>query len=243
MECTTIMATTINKKRLLSQIMSAAKKVAEVPDEPQPVLEQFIYALCREDATPEQAERAFAYLRERFYDWNEVRVSSTRELEEAFEDMSCPDGRAQRLVLFLQEVFETRFSFDLDYIRKKGLKDGARQLMRFQAADDFVGAWVVQRSLAGHAIPLDPPTLRTARRLGLLEGESESLESARASLEHLIEKKLGPQFTDAMSHIADRYCHEEAPRCGHCPLASDCTAAIDGTVEPAPTRPSRPKPR
>src|SRR4051812_39415023 len=210
------MATTINKKRLLTQILSAAKKVAEVPDEPQPVLEQFVYALCREDATPEQADRAFTYLCKQFYDWNEVRVSSTRELEDAFDGMSSPEGRAQRLVLFLQEVFETRFSFDLDYIRKKGLKDGARQLMRYQAADDFVGAWVVQRSLSGHAIPLDAPTLRCARRLGLVEDEQESLESARASLEHLIEKKLGPQFTDVMSHIAERYCREEGPRCGNC---------------------------
>jgi hypothetical protein len=44
------------------------------------VLEQFVYALCREDATPEQADRAFTYLCKQFYDWNEVRVSSTREL-------------------------------------------------------------------------------------------------------------------------------------------------------------------
>ena len=72
------MATTINKKRVLTQILTAAKKVTEVPDEPQPVLEQSIYALCREDATPEQADRAFDYLRRHFYDWNEVRVSSTR---------------------------------------------------------------------------------------------------------------------------------------------------------------------
>ena len=41
------------------------------------MLEQFIYGLCREDATREQADRAFRNLCERFFDWNEVRVSST----------------------------------------------------------------------------------------------------------------------------------------------------------------------
>ena len=73
------MATTINKQRLLTHLFTAARKAAEAesePDEPRPVLHEFIYALCREDASREQADRAFRNLCERFFDWNEVRVSS-----------------------------------------------------------------------------------------------------------------------------------------------------------------------
>ena len=236
------MATTINKKRLLTHVLSSTKRVTE---ESQPVLEQFVYGLCREDATPEQADRAFLFLRERFFDWNEVRVSSIRELEDAFEGMSGSEGRAQRLVSFLQEVFETEFSFDLDTLHKRGLKQASRQLLRYQAANDFVGAWVVQRSLGGHAIPLDAPTLRCVRRLGLLEEAQESLEAARGSLEHLIAKNDGPQFTDAMSSIAERYCWEETPQCHSCPLSGDCMTAQEGGVEPRPAaaRVHRPKSR
>ncbi len=241
------MATTINKKRLLTHVLTRAKTASGSGEEMQPVLEQFIYALCREDATPEQADRAFLFLRERFFDWNEVRVSSIRELEEAFEGMSGAEGRAQRLVSFLQEVFETEFSFDLDGLHKRGLKQAARQLLRYQAADDFVGAWVVQRSLGGHAIPLDAPTLRCVRRLGLLDGAAESLEGARGSLEHIVPKNDGPQFTDALSYIAEEYCLEETPQCRSCPLSSDCTTAQEGGLErqpqPAAPRTHRPKSR
>ena len=219
------MATTINKKRLLTHVLNGAKKAATGGEESLHVLEQFVYGLCREDATPEQADRAFQFLRERFFDWNEVRVSSVRELEEAFEGMSGPEGRSQRLVSFLQEVFETEFSFDLDPLQKRGMKQAARQLLRYQAADDFVGAWVVQRSLGGHAIPLDAPTLRCVRRLGLLDGAQETLEAARGSLEHLISKNDGPQFTDSLSNIAERYCWEETPQCRSCPLSADCVTA------------------
>jgi endonuclease III len=239
------MATTTNKKRLLNQVLSRAKKVRDA--EAQPVLEQFVYGLCREDATPEQADRAFRFLRERFFDWNEVRVSSIRELEEAFEGMTGPEGRAQRLVSFLQEVFETEFSFDLEGLHKRGMKQAARQLLRYQAADDFVGAWVVQRSLGGHAIPLDAPTLRCVRRLGLLEGAPESLEAARSCLEHLISKTDGPQFTDALSGIAESYCWEETPQCSSCPLSRECQTAQEGGLEatphPAAARAHRPKSR
>jgi endonuclease-3 len=239
------MATTINKQRQLTVLLSAGRKLTSAPEateEARPVLQQFIYGLCREDATAEQADRAYRGLCERFFDWNEVRVSSVRELEEAFEGMSNAEGRAQRLIAFLQEVFETTFSFDLDGLQKKGLKQAAKQLARYQAANDYVSAWVVQRSLGGHAIPLDGPTLRCARRLGLLEGTEADKEAARASLEHLVPKAKGPQFTDLISTLAGDLCWEEEPNCPSCPLAHDCPTA-HGTGYTNGTTRSRPKPR
>src|SRR5262249_37563679 len=137
-----LMATATNKQRVLNHLLSATKKSAPAEEEPLSVLEQFIYALCREGATREQADGAFRALRERFFDWNEVRVSSQRELEEALADLPDPELRAQRVVNFLQEVFETTFSFDLEGLHKKGLKQAAKQLARYQAASEYVGAWV-----------------------------------------------------------------------------------------------------
>src|SRR5439155_20579492 len=119
-------------------------------------------------------------LRERFFDWNEIRVSSVRELEDAFAGLADVEPRCQRLIAFLQEVFETTFSFDLDGLLQEGLKQAAKQLSRYQAHNEYVGAWVMQRSLGGHAIPLDPPTLRCSRRLGLLDDSTESAENFRS---------------------------------------------------------------
>jgi endonuclease III len=238
------MATTINKQRLLNQLSALARKGAEAETNGRPVLEEFIYALCRENATAELADQAFTTLRERFFDWNEVRVSSQRELEEAFEGLPDAQLRAERLVAFLQEVFETTFSFDLDGLQKKGLKQAAKQLTRYQAANDYACAWVTQRSLGGHAIPIDPPTLRTVRRMGLLEGDLEDLEAARSSLEHLIAKSRGPQVTDLLSDLADQHCWEDEPNCPACPMAGECATAHEAGVEVlAVARAHRAKPR
>jgi len=237
------MATTINKQRLLTQLFTAAKKTVEPDEETRPVLQQFIYGLCREDATREQADEAYRFLCERFFDWNEVRVSSTRELEDAFAGVSDADIRAQRLVSFLQEVFEIHFAFDLDKLQKEGIKQAAKKLSRYQAANEYTVSWVMQRSLGGHAIPVDAPTLRCASRLGLIEGEQEEAE-ARASLEHLIPKAKGPQFTDVVSAMAGEYCWEEHPQCSSCPLAGECAYAQENGVESLPpARSHRPKPR
>jgi endonuclease III len=237
-----LMATTINKQRLLAQLFATARKESAPAAEPLSVLEQFIYGLCREDATVEQANRAFRNLVDRFFDWNEVRVSSARELEEALEDLSSAEARAQRLVLFLQEVFETHFSYDLQSLEKKGLKDAAKQLSRYQATNDYLGAWVMQRSLGGHAIPLDAPTLRCARRLGLLDGSQDDAETARTSLEHLVPKAKGPVFTDLLSNLSADYCWEDAPNCSACPMSGECPTAHENAAL-TPVRASRPKPR
>jgi endonuclease III len=243
------MPTTTNKQRLVTQIFTAlpkSQKHLEAPAELDqlPVLEQFLYALCREGVTREKADRAYRFLREHFYDWNEVRVSSTRELDEAFAGYPDPEARAQRLIDFLQEVFETTFSFDLDPLQKKGLKQAAKQLSRYQAANDYAVAWVMQQSLGGHAIPLDLPTMRVLRRLGLIETDQGDLEALRASIEHLIPKIRGPLFSELVSTLAEEYCWPEKPNCSVCPMASSCPSSQDLGSDPVGAgRTHRAKPR
>jgi endonuclease-3 len=237
------MATTINKQRVLNHLLGAFHtKVGKCKVEE--VLEQFIFGLCRENATPQQAEQAFRNLREWFFDWNEVRVSSAREVEEALEDVPHAETQAQRIISFLQEVFEMYYSYDLEKLHKEGLKQSAKKLARYQAANDYVCAWVVQRSLGGHAIPLDAPSLRCVTRLGLVD--DDDLESARSSLEHLVPKTKGPQCSDALSMLAVEYCHETDPDCASCPMAHDCVFATEqpsAAAAAAPVRTSRVKPR
>jgi endonuclease III len=237
------MPATTNKQRLLNQLFALAKKTGEKDTPVRPVLEQFIYGLCREGTTRAQADAAFRKLAERFFDWNEVRVSSQRELEEALADLPDAEVRAQRLVSFLQEVFETTFSFDLEPLHKKGLKQAAKQLARHQAANDYVVAWVVQQSLGGHAIPLDAPTLRCVRRLGLVDDAQDDLGAVRASLEHLVPKARGPAFSDVISNLAHDYCWEDNPNCPACPLAAECPTGQENCRDASSARASRPKPR
>jgi endonuclease-3 len=238
------MATTINKQRLLTYLFSALKKAYD-PDESasRPVLEQFLYALCRENATREQADEAFKALRDQFFDWNEVRVSSVRELEESLTSLSEPEVRAQRIVSFLQEVFETTFSFDLEPLHKKGVKQAAKQLARYQAANDYAVSWVLQQTLGGHAVPLDAPTLRVLRRLGMIDEDQDDVEAIRASLEHQVPKSKAALFSDLISYLADKVCWEDSPNCAACPLASECPTGKMARETVSSARAGRVKPR
>jgi endonuclease-3 len=239
------MSTTTNKQRILNQVFTSLKKRYDAPaPEPLPVLEHVLYAVCREGTTRAKADRALRCLRDRFFDWNEIRVSSLREIEEALAFLPDPEARAQRLISLLQEVFETTFSFELESLHKKGLKQAAKQLSRYQAASDYIVAWVVQQALGGHAVPLDAPTLRVLRRLGLIDSEHEDPEALRASLEHLIPKVRGPLFGELISALAEELCVDDEPNCPDCPLISDCPTGQESKRTPvAAGRSSRPKPR
>jgi endonuclease III len=235
--------TTTKQKRVGLVFTVLGKKTRLTESEPRPVLEQFIFAICREATTPELAEQAYRNLRERFFDWNEVRVSSVHELADAMAGLADAETRAQRIIDFLQEVFETTFSFDLEAIHKKGVKLAAKQLARYQAANDYVTSSVVQHSLEGHAIPLDEPSLRTLRRLGLLEEESGDMEAVRAGIEHQVPKARGAQFVDLISVLAEESCHEDEPACSSCPMVQHCPTGQDLRQARPMAAASRQKPR
>src|SRR5262245_39587774 len=226
------MSHTINKQRLLTHLFTALKHRYGA-NEPvnRPVLEQFLYAVCREGTTQEKADRAFHNLTEHFFDWNEVRVSSPREVEEPLADLPEPETRAHRLISMLQEVFETTFSFDLESLHKKGLKQAAKQLSRYQAANDYSVAWVIQQALGGHAVPLDGPTLRVLHRLSMLENDQDDPETLRASLEHLVPKARAAHFGELVSALADELCLDDEPQCATCPLNGECPTGQEASRE------------
>jgi endonuclease-3 len=236
-------ATTSNKQQLLTTLFSTLRKNYSV-DAPadRPVLEQMIYALLREGATHEEADAAFERLKAQFFDWNEVRVSSDHELIEALTGLPDAALRAERIISLLQEVFESTYSFDLESFHKKGLKQAAKQISRYQAANEFTVAWVTQQTLGGQAIPIDGPTLRTVRRLGLVDSDAVDSEAVRTCLEHQVPKAKAPLFTDLISLIARDYCWEDTPNCAECPLRGDClTGVTDERCRKGAK--SKPKPR
>jgi endonuclease III len=200
------------------------------------VLEELIYAIVRDGATPEQADEGFARLKDKevFFDWNEIRVSSVQEVADALHGLPGAGDKGERVIKFLQEVFEEIYGFDLGDIAKKGVKQAAKQLARYKSGvNEFAVAWVTQRALGGHAIPLDHPTLRVLQRLAILEPDLDDLEAARGTLEHFIPKAAGPDFTDRMALFAGTTCTEDDPHCATCPMLSACPTGQTLTAKPA----------
>jgi endonuclease III len=239
------MATTMNKQRLVSQIFAdLAPTLAEATTrdaaDARSVLEEFVYAILREGHTRDDADRAFSSLKKGFYDWNEIRVSMPEELVSAIDRWIADAlGRSQRIIDLLQEVFESTFSFELDGLDKKGLKQAGKALQRYQASSAYAVAWVTQKSLGGHMLPLDAAAVRCLRRLKMIEETETDVEAIRESLESQIPKTKGSLFVDLISQVTKEHCWEDSPDCPKCPLKATCPTGQTAKATRTPNKKPR----
>lgn len=244
------MPATTNKQQVLSQALVLLKKKFPVPPQPEPrsVLDESLYAIIRDGVTSAVADAAFERLMQSFIDHNEIRVSTVQEVADTLIGVPQAGLKAERVLGLLQEVFEDLYSFNLDDLAKKGLKQAAKQLSRYKVGvNDFVVAWVTQRALGGHAIPLDEPSIRVLRRMGIVDGQEgeplEDPEATRGTVEHYVPKAKGYEFTEELSLLAASVCTAKAPQCHQCPMKADCPTGIELTAKPKKDKDDKPKPK
>ena len=231
-----------SKAQQLTPICNLLKKryKAEPSENRLSVLEAIVLGICREGSTAEQANLILSRIKDHFFDWNEVRVSTIKEIQDVLVGLPDPQVRANSIRLFLRQLFTKTYGFNLDALTKKPLKESLKTLQEFDALkSDYVLATVVQRALGGHAIPTDNSALRALIRLGVTEPDSSS-EAARSSVERVVPKAQGSQFQEWMEQLCLDTCSEREPACTRCELRELCPTGL-GEVLIAPPAQSKSK--
>jgi endonuclease-3 len=213
-----------SKTQLLADVQTLLRKRYE----PGPaadrmsVLEAVVFGICHDSITREQANQALSRFKDEFFDWNEVRVSSIREIQSTLAGQPDPGPRAQAIRRFLRQIFNKTYSFSLEGLLKKPLKDAIKALQEFDAAkSDYVLATVLQLALGGHSIPVDGNTSRVLHRLGIAEAETDA-ESLRGMLERAVPKNRGLEFGALIEELAHDTCVAHDPDCARCVLKDLC---------------------
>lgn len=218
-----------SKAQLLTEIHTLLKKRYKPKPERNgklSVLEAVIYTVCHEAASREQANQALSRFKDEFFDWNEVRVSSLEEVENALAGLSDSESRAHRIRRFLRQLFEKTYGFNLDALTKKPLKESLKTLSEYEVfSSDYVEAGVTLLALGGHAIPVDSPSRRALERLEIVEADAE-IPAVRALLERAVPKNRGAEFTDLLEDLTLDTCVEGEPDCPHCELRKMCPTGI-----------------
>jgi endonuclease-3 len=196
------------KKRadLLVKLHKVVKKEYSVitPPSNRTVLEHMIYGAVLEDSTFEAADEAFAKLQENFYDWNEVRVTTRRELAELMKSVSEPAEAAARVKRSLHGVFEKYYQFDLEFLKKENLSKAIIAMESFTGMSAFTIAYTAQNGLSGHSIPIDQSFMNLMYAIGAI-GESELRDRKITGLERTIPKAKGEEFSILVHQLAVAY--------------------------------------
>lgn len=204
---------TPSRSAQFAKVLKVVKKVYKpvTPDSNRSVLEHLLFAACLENAHYDVAEESFLALVHNFFDWNEVRVSTVRELSEVMARLPEPAAAATRVKNNLQSVFETNYSFDLEELRKLNLGPATERIAKLRGATPFTTAYVVQAALGGHSIPLDAGTLGVLRLLDVATDEDVK-NGTIAGLERAIAKPKGVEFGSLVHQLgADFTANPYAP--------------------------------
>lgn len=184
--------TTFNRSALINKFLKVLRKHYQPvkPNVQRSVLEQLLFAACLENSAYEAAEEAFAKLQESFFDWNEVRVTTVRELAEEMPGLHDPAGAAERVRSVLQSVFDSQYSFDLEGLRKQNLGKAMKILEGYRGATPFMAAYVVQVALGGHTIPVNRGVVEACWVLNLVNDKQKAAGTV-SGLERAIPKSKG----------------------------------------------------
>ena len=227
-----------NRAAKLQKIHKALKKLYQPvkPPADRNVLEHLIYACCLEDASYLTADEALAQLQETYLDWNEVRVTTVVELAECLACLKAPEAAAKRVKNTLHSVFETYYSWDLEFLKKENLGKAIQKLQSYKSVSPFVVSYVAQTAFNGHSIPIDDAALVVLYALDVID-ENELRDKQVPGLERAIPKSKGIEFGSLLHQLAaDLYGSPYSPDIRNRIIAIDPAAK-----NRLPKRPSRKK--
>jgi hypothetical protein len=181
---------------------SLRKHYKTVPSAPErSVLDHIVYASILEETTFDQADEALAKLLQAYVDYNEIRVTTAVELAELIIAGPVGVSIAQRLKRILQSIYETRYSFDIEDVKKGNLSKSVEFLSGLKGMTPFVSNYVNQNALGGHAIGLGNAAFELAVIFEIIT-EAEASKKSIPGLERTIPKSKGLEFFQLIHQLA-----------------------------------------
>jgi endonuclease-3 len=192
-----------NRADLIANLFKVVKKEFRpiLPPSNRTVIEHAIYGCCLEDSTFEAADEAFAKLHENYFDWNEVRVTTAKELAETMKSLGHPMMAAERMKKLLYGIFETFYQFDLEFLKKENLSKAIIQFEKMNGVSPFTISYMAQNGLGGHSIPTDRSLLELMVVIGAIS-EEEAGKGRVPGLERAIAKAKGGEFSSLVHQLA-----------------------------------------
>jgi endonuclease III len=192
-----------NRAAAIAKLYKVLKKHYKPIDPPadRTALEHLLYSCLLENARHEAADEAFAKLRELYFDWNEIRVTTVTELAEGMGGIPDAAAAAQRVKKSLQSVFEGGYSFDIEGLKKQNLGKAEKDLEKVAGSTPFVRSYVTQQALGGHSIPISKGAIDILHAVGIIS-DNEADKGQVPGLERAIPKNKGVEFGSLLQQLA-----------------------------------------
>lgn len=127
----------------------------------------------------QEALKAFRTLKTQFVDWNEVRISSAKEVQEVLREGSEPLELALVIKDFLQLLFTELHHVGLDFLRDKTISDIRSFFKKKTRIEEPVVTLLLERIKDYPAFPLEGGVQQCAEKLGLVAADATAVQAMK----------------------------------------------------------------
>ncbi|HJQ79745.1 MAG TPA: hypothetical protein VJ828_07305 [Lacipirellulaceae bacterium] len=193
---------TPSRSTLINRTIKVIKKHYKpvTPPKDRPLFEHLLFACLLEDSPHEAAEQVFETLKRDYFGWNEVRVSTIRELTDVLKPLVNPAESASRLKQSLHAVFESVYEFDIETLKKQNIGQAVKQLQKYNGTTPFAVAYVTQHALGGHSIPLNRGAMIALHTVGVIS-DDEFGKGVVPGLERAVSKNKGAEIGSLLHQL------------------------------------------
>jgi endonuclease-3 len=191
------------------------------PRSRRPVLDQVVGTVLSQHTSDRNSERAFALLKQRFPDWEQVLDAPHEEVADAIRCGGIADRKAATIQRILAAVEEREGRLDLERLRR--LDDAAVEeyLTSLPGVGPKTAACVLVFAMERDAFPVDTHVHRVATRLGWIP-PGTSADKAHRLLAPAVPPEIRYELHVALIAHGRTVCRAGRPRCEECVLLDVC---------------------
>ena len=214
------------ERTLISDIVNALEKELTKPSRSveRPLLPAIVRAILSVDAAPAKVETAFARLERDFVDWNEVRVTNTRDIAATIRGIGQDSAKAEALKAILSRVFLDRHELYFDFLTDMRDENLIAYLESASGLARVYQQAVLVYALGHPSLLVSEGTVRALKRVGVLPKQMD-VEAATEALSGVVPKRRLLSLSVLMGHVAVNFCSVRKPSCSICPLRVLCNSA------------------
>jgi endonuclease III len=184
-------------------------------------LETLLVSVLAGDGDDLLAAEILEKLRAELVDWNELRVSTGREIEELIVPLSDAVEKALALKRILQKLFVERHTLNLSHFQRFGRERLDKELDAFGGLSPTVKARMMLKAFDINVLPMTADIERIVKRLGLVDNYLTT-DKVAEDLSEVLPPKRVYSFYHLMSEHAERVCSVRNYDCTKCLLVAVC---------------------
>jgi endonuclease-3 len=190
---------------------------------PQGILDIIVFHKLHLLLPAETALKSYRQLKERFVDWNEVRISSVREIQ---DELAASSGTLEFAVFIkdlLEQVQRERQDVSLEFLAEENLGEIRRYLKQMKGMDSATVDLVLRIRKEHPVLPLNHSLEVVLSRLGIFR-DGETRDRKEKTLHECVEAEKALALHHFLVEVARETCPLDPERleCPRCPMRAAC---------------------